>query len=83
MTPSQQQLLEATERVLATYPQGITPEQAVILACAELSSSPLDPFGFDDAAVLLRAELLVVEGLVASEALRTARREMATWGVLA
>ena len=80
MTPSTT-APQATERVLATYPQGITPEQAVIFACAELSGSPLDPFGFDDAAILLRAERLVVDGLAASEALSTAQSELVTWEV--
>ncbi len=50
-----------------------------MLAAAELSGSPLDVWDFDDAAVVLRAEALVVDGLAASAALEAARAELATW----
>lgn len=58
---------------------GISAEACVVLAAAELSGCPLDVWDFDDAAVVLRAEALVVDGLAASEALVAARAELATW----
>ncbi len=58
---------------------GVSPELCVVLAVAELGDAPLDPFDFDDAAIVVRAETLVIDGMAASEALATARAECATW----
>jgi hypothetical protein len=63
------------------YRPGISPHQAIILGYAELAGCPLDPAGFDDSAVMLRAERLVLDDVPVGEALATARREAATWGV--
>jgi hypothetical protein len=60
---------------------GITAHQAIVLAYAELTGSPLNPNSFDDSAVLLRAERLVLDGVTVSEALTTARDEFITWSV--
>lgn len=60
---------------------GISSHMAIVLAFAELSGEPLDPVGFDDAAVLLRAERLVLDDVPVSEALEAARTELATWSV--
>lgn len=73
---SKEALLAAAQRALGP---GITREQAVIIGYAELSGEPLDPWLLDDAAVILRAERLLIEGLLAAEAIATARREHATW----
>jgi hypothetical protein len=58
---------------------GISPEACVVLAVAELREEPLDVFAFDDAAIVLRAERLVLDGMSAGEALATARTEHTTW----
>ena len=60
---------------------GITWCQAIILGFAELTGEPLDPYAFDDAAILLRAERLFQEEVAVDEALRTAREELVTWSV--
>ena len=52
---------------------GISSRQAFALAYAELVGSPLDPWSFDDAAVILRAESLMIEGLDVATAVETAR----------
>jgi len=61
--------------------QGISNRQALILAYAELIGAALDPYAFDDAAILIRAERLLLEDLGLSEALNSARLELVTWGV--
>jgi hypothetical protein len=58
---------------------GIPAEAAVVLAYAELDDRPLDPWRFDDAAIVLRAERLLIEGLTVAEALEAARAEHPTW----
>lgn len=60
---------------------GISSHMAIVLAFAELSGDPLDPWVFDDAALLLRAERLVLDDVPVSEALEVARMEFATWSV--
>ena len=60
---------------------GLSKLQAVICAVAELHDTPLDPDGFDDAAVILRCERLVRDGVDVAEALAAARRELTTWGI--
>ena len=60
---------------------GLTKLQAVICAVAELDGRPLDPFAFDDAAILLRCERLTSEGVDVTEAIAAARRELTTWGI--
>ena len=60
---------------------GITKHQAVVLAFAELVGASLNPEAFDDAAILLRAERLVLEDVGLNEALRTAQRELVTWSL--
>ena len=72
------QLVEATWDWLRP---GLSLEFAIVTAYAGLVGAPLDPFDFDDAAVILRAERLIAEGLDVSEALGTARAELATWRV--
>jgi hypothetical protein len=62
---------------------GLRPEQAIVIAYARLAGSPLDPFGFDDAAVILRAERLLLDGLGVTDAVATAREELVTWSVRA
>ena len=81
MTFTREQLTRLARRHytrLATQ-GGITPEECVVLAAAELAGAPLDPFVFDDAALLHRAERLVIDGFAASDALTTARAEQASW----
>ena len=57
------------EAILARYPRGaLTPVQAVMILASELEGAPLDPERADDAAVILRAEVLVAAG----EPVRTA-----------
>lgn len=63
------------------YQPGISKRQAIVLGYAELTGQPLDPFGFDDAAILLRAERLVLDGVGLGQALAVARAESVTWGV--
>lgn len=63
------------------YRPGISPHQAILLGYAELIAAPLDPERFDDSAILLRAERLVLEDVPVGEALATARRELATWRI--
>ena len=63
------------------YKPGISGRQAILLAFTELRGTPLDPDIFDDAAILARAERLLLEDLSLSEALGTARRELVTWSV--
>ena len=58
---------------------GISVRQAFVLAYAELTDAPLDPWSFDDAAVILRAETLLIEGLDVVTAVATARAEFATF----
>ena len=76
---TREQIHDATLRVVERFPSGITAEQAAVLALADLEDSPLDPYSFDDAAVLLRAERLVIDGVGVEDALVTALRELATW----
>lgn len=73
---TRESLLVAARRYLRP---GITREQAVLLGYAELEGNPLDPHGFDDAATLLRAERLFLDGVNANTALSTARSELPTW----
>ena len=61
--------------------KGISQHQAVVLGYAELVGTPLDPEAFDDAAILLRAERLLLEDVGLSEALGTARRERVTFSL--
>jgi hypothetical protein len=58
---------------------GMTRQQAVVVAYAELVGEALDPWAFDDAAIILRAEALLLEGLTVVDAVATAREELATW----
>ena len=60
---------------------GLSKLQAVICAVAELEGTPLDPMGFDDAAVILRCERLIREGVDVAEAIAAAGRELTTWGI--
>ena len=60
---------------------GLTNLQCVICAVAELDGRPLDPFAFDDAAIILRCERLTSEGVDVTEAIAAARRELTTWGI--
>ena len=60
---------------------GLSKLQCVICAVAELDGQPLDPFAFDDAAILLRCERLTSEGVDVTEAIAAARRELTTWGI--
>ena len=63
------------------YRPGISKRQAIVLGFAELTGQPLDPDAFDDSAILLRAERLLLDGVRIGEALAVARTELATWGV--
>jgi hypothetical protein len=67
------------QRLLREFEHRITVEQALLLAGAALDGAPLDPYDFDDAAVLLRAERLFLDGLTVAQALATARAESATF----
>ena len=58
---------------------GISIPVAFVLGFADLSGQPLNPEAFDDAAVILRCERLVDDGIGLSEALRTAHAERVTW----
>ena len=62
---------------------GISTLQSFVLAYAELSDASLDPWSFDDAAVILRAESLLIEGLDLATAVATARGEFATFAEIA
>jgi hypothetical protein len=73
------ELLEAARVALKP---GVRPEEAVVLAYAKLVGEPLDPRGFDDAAILLRAVRLLDDEMSVAEAVATARREGATWGLV-
>lgn len=59
--------------------QGLGSEAAVVVAWSRLTGEPLDPYGFDDAAVILRAERLIVDGLGVADAVAAARAELVTW----
>lgn len=50
--------------------------QEALLGRAEQDGQLLDPFAFDDAAILLRAERLVLSGSSGSHALTQAREEL-------
>src|SRR5918994_3190788 len=68
-------LIEAAKR----YRQpGVSNEHALLLAAAEITAKPLDPYDRDDACVILRAEQLLAEHGV-REALRRARQELNDW----
>jgi hypothetical protein len=56
--------------------KGVTGAVALVLACAERQGRPLDPRAFDDAAVLLRAEDLLEDGLAVEDALAQALGEL-------
>jgi hypothetical protein len=71
-------LLEAARTVLQT---GLSGEQAVVVGFSRLVGEPLDPFAFDEAAVILRAERLLMEGLGVVDAVHIAREELVTWAV--
>jgi hypothetical protein len=68
----------ARERAQADH-AGLTAEQACVIGYSELTGEPLNPYAFDDAAVILRAERLVLDGLLLEVALGTARRELVTF----
>jgi hypothetical protein len=73
---TRESLREAARRALRP---GLSAHQAVVVGYAQLVGEPLDPFAFDDAAVILRAERLLLEGLSAPDAVRAARDELVTW----
>jgi hypothetical protein len=77
MSPDREALREATERWLAR--PGFRPEEAVVLGAADLLGDPLDPWSFDDAAIVLRAARLVDDGVHVVDAISTARNERATF----
>ena len=58
---------------------GINPRIATILAFAELKDEPLDAEAFDDAAIILLAERLVLEDVPIELALASARQERVTF----
>ena len=58
---------------------GINRRVALICAYAELAGDPLDPEVRDDAAVILRSERLLLDGLAVDAALAVARGEMIAW----
>jgi hypothetical protein len=66
-------LLAAARRHLRP---GITPQVALVLGYAEVGGQPLDPENFDDAAVILRAERLVLDDVPVELALSTALKEI-------
>jgi hypothetical protein len=72
-------IVAEARRLLDKWGGAVTADQAIILAATELTGDALDPFDFDDAAVLIRAERLFVDGLTISVALSTARRELVTF----
>jgi hypothetical protein len=61
---------------------GLTRMQAVIVGYSGLIGARLDPSGFDDSAVILRAERLLEEGLSVVDAVEAASREGVTWGLV-
>lgn len=75
---TREMVIEAARRWLRP---GITRPQALALGYAEACGQPLDPCDFDDAAVLLRAETLLLEDVDVAAAVRTARAELATWNL--
>ena len=58
---------------------GINARVALVLAYAELEGNRLDPEAFDDAAVILRAERLLMDDVPVVLALATAREELVTF----
>jgi hypothetical protein len=60
---------------------GINPRIAVLIAYSGLAGNRLDPGTFDDAAILLRAETLLLEDLSIADALADALAEHATLNV--
>jgi hypothetical protein len=76
--PTREAVVAAARRVLGP---GISEYQALLIGYAEVTGEPLDPYSFDDAAILLRAERLLHEGFVVPDALRSAREECVTWSV--
>lgn len=58
---------------------GVTDEVAIVLAYAELEGQPLDAERFDDAAIVLRAERLLLDEVPIADALTTARAELVTF----
>ena len=69
-------LRQAARRVLAP---GISREQAIVIAWSELAGDPLSPWLLDDAAIILRAERLLIEGIKVDAAVATARAELIAW----
>ena len=61
---------------------GLTRMQAVIVGYSGLVGARLDPCGFDDSALILRAERLLEEGLSVVDAVEAATREGVTWGFI-
>lgn len=58
---------------------GISFEQGVVIGYSQLSGEELDPWNFDDAAVILRAERLIHDGVNVGIAIRAARDELVRW----
>lgn len=81
MSVSPDALLAAARQVLSSHLSGISNEQAVVIGYSQLIRQPLDPELFDDSALILRAERLVLDGLNVAGAVATAREEFATWNV--
>ena len=56
---------------------GISQSVALVIEHSKLDDASLDPHAFDDAAVIVRAETLVLEGVDVAEAIYSARVELA------
>lgn len=79
-TATRDAIVARARRLLDNWGSAISSDQAILVAATELAGERLDPFDRDDAAIILRAERLFVDGLSISEALGTARSELVTFG---
>lgn len=70
------------EAARAELRPGLSRRQAIVIGFSALLGERLDPERFDDAALILRAERLLLEGLSVVDAVATARAEAVTWGIV-
>jgi hypothetical protein len=73
---------ELVEKVLLQYNQALTFDQAIVVAASEAAGDPLDPRTSVEAAVILRAEVLLAQGVTVHDAIGRARAD-ATAAVVA
>lgn len=74
MPPSHSEVRTRAQQYLVP---GIRPEEALVIAYADLDGQPLDPEVFDDAALILCAGRRVLDGDNLGDAIAYARQELA------